>query len=247
MPNLLPDYGWVHPAGRLIWASILTFVGIGFVFALMKPPVLKRPFPTSFGIALYAVIPAVGWVIAGIIPDDASLFDWSLDAVIVDLVLIALVAHTFLMVISRQPRDPSQGATWAECFLGAIGAFALMTLGYAVVPHEWLTYANSYLQWGNNSKYIWRSNQQMLFFPWNWPFDFNFPALRDIVVTVIYIFFLGLNVKLFVMWQDRNKVPTEAPAAGVPERRSRFGRPLRRWGVRAAEARSATAPVGDGS
>jgi hypothetical protein len=230
MPNLLPDWlPWIHPAGRLIWASLITLVGIAFVVALIKPPMLKRPFPTRTGIALFFIIPVVGYIIAILIPDDANIFDWPLDAIIVDIVLLALTAHAMLMVLSRAPRDPNAEVTWVEAFGGAIGVFALMVMAYAVVPHEWLTYANSYLPWGDSTQFIFRSSEKMLWvLPWHWPFDFNYPALRDIVVTGIYIIFLGLNLKLWVMWQKRNEVrEAPQPVEGAPARRSRFGRPLR--------------------
>ena len=74
----------------------------------------------------------------------------------------------------------------------------------------------------------------MLFLPWNWPFHFDFPALRDIIVTMIYVVVVALNVKLFVMWQHRLEVKPEAEPGVEPERRSRFGRPLRRTRATAA-------------
>ena len=187
MPNLLPDWlPWIHPAGRLIWSVIIFTVGIIFVFALMKPPVLKRPFSNAVGYSLFAIVPIVGWIIAGLLPDTANIADWELDAIIVDLVLLILVAHGLLLVVSRTPKPADHKATWVECFLGAVATFALMTLAYGVIPHEWLTYANSYLKWGDTSKFVFRSGQDMLFFPWHWPFNLDYPALRDIVVSMIY-------------------------------------------------------------
>jgi hypothetical protein len=230
MPNLLPDWlPWIHPAGRLIWASLITLVGIAFVVALIKPPRLTRPFSTRTGVAIFFIVPVVGYIIAVLIPADADIANWKLDAIIVDLVLLILTAHAMLMVLSRKPRDPNQETTWTEAFGGALGTFALMALAYAVVPHEWLTYANSYLPWGDSTNFIFRSTDKMLWvLPWHYPFDFNFPALRDIVVTMIYVIFLGINLKLFVMWQKRNEVKAvPEPVEGAPARRSRFGRPLR--------------------
>jgi hypothetical protein len=120
-------------------------------------------------------------------------------------------------------------ATWAECFAGAVGTFALFVVGYAIVPSEWLNYANSYIQWGDNTKFVWKSSQNMLFLPLRWPFSLDFPALRDIVVALIYVVFLGVNLKLLVMWQRRHEVREQAAvaSAAAPDRRSRFGRPLR--------------------
>jgi hypothetical protein len=232
VPNLLPDWlPWIQPAGRLIWSTMLLVVGVVIVMVLMKPPLLKRPFPDRVGYALYVIVPIVAYVIAVLLPDDANLWDWELDAIIVDLVLVFWFVHTVLLVASRKPEPPDRKASWAACYLGAVGTFAVMGLAYAVVPHEWMTYANGYLQWGDTGKFIFQSNQDMLFFPWHWPFNLDYPALRDIVVSGIYVVLLGLNVALFVKWQDRKKVVDAAPAeAATPAKRSRFGRPLRKGG-----------------
>ena len=54
MPNLLPDWlPWIQPAGRLIWSTLMLVVGVLFVLVLMKPPMLKRPFPNGIGYALW--------------------------------------------------------------------------------------------------------------------------------------------------------------------------------------------------
>jgi hypothetical protein len=244
VPNLLPDWlPWIQPAGRLIWSTLLLVVGVVIVMVLMKPPLLTRPFPDRVGYALYAIVPIVAYVIAVLLPDDANLWDWELDAILVNLVLLFWFVHTVLLVASREPKPADEPASWAACYLGAVGVFALMGLAYAVVPHEWMTFANGYLQWGDTGKFIWQSNQDMLFFPWNWPFNFDYPALRDIIVSGIYVVLLGLNVVLFVKWQDRKKVVEPSAAAETaPVKRSRFGRPLRR-----GAGRGVATPVGEGA
>ncbi len=229
MPNLLPDWlPWIQPAGRLIWSSILLVVGISFVVALMKPPKLSRPFPDRIAYAAYPAIVVVGYVVAVVIPADWAIAGWEVDAIIVDLVLIALVAHTHLLVASRTPKPADHKATWAACYLGAVAVFALMALAYGVVPHEWMTFANGYLRWGDTSKFVWQSSQDMLFFPWHWPFNLDYPAVRDIVVSGLYGVLLGANIALFAQWQKRNQVVEAPPADTTPTKRSRFGRPLRR-------------------
>ena len=110
--------------------------------------------------------------------------------------------------------------------LGAVGVFALMTLAYAVIPHEWITFSDKYLQW-DTTKFLVRSGQEILFF--EFPFDINQQAVRDIVATMIYVVFFGLNLALFVMWQKRGESPDAAAADATPT--SRFGRPLRRCGA----------------
>ena len=141
---------------------------------------------------------------------------WSVALLLIGLVIV-------LLLIRRQ--KPDRPATWAECIAGSVGVFAMMTLAYAVIPHEWITFSDKYLQW-DTTVFVFRSHQKMLFFPWNWPFNFDKHNIRDIIVVLIYGIAMALNVALFVMWQKRGQVKEE-PAAEAPKK-SRFGRPLRR-------------------
>jgi hypothetical protein len=104
-----------------------------------------------------------------------------------------------------------------------VGVFAMMTLAYAVIPHEWITFSDKYLQW-NTTKFVVHSGQKVLGV--NFPFDINMQAIRDVIVTGIYLVVFGLNLILFVAWQKRGQEPAEA--AEEAPRKSRFGRPLRR-------------------
>jgi len=229
MPNLLPNWTLTLPwdlgdfntreAGRLIWSIVLLVISVAVVIGLMKAPKLKRPFSTKVGVALFPAIIVGTLVLGKLIP--------SFQRTIILLGFVVLVAHMFLMIGSRKPRDPEEPATWAECFAGAVGVFAIMALAYAIVPHEFLTFANADLEWGDSSKFVFQSGREILgILPVNWPFSMDYPALRDIVVATIYIVFLGVNLKLWVMWQERHKVA--AATDDTPPKRSRFGRPLRK-------------------
>jgi hypothetical protein len=142
---------------------------------------------------------------------------WSVALLVIGLVILAVLMHK---------RSPDKKATWAECMAGAVGVFALMTLAYAVIPHEWITFSDKYLQW-DTTKFVFRSNQDVLGLGIaNWPFTMDKKAVRDIIVVVIYGVLFGLNLYLFVAWQKRGAAA--APAADAPTKTSRFGRPLRR-------------------
>ena len=135
-----------------------------------------------------------------------------------------VIGLIIVFILMRRPK-PDRPTTWAECLAGAVGVFGLMTLGFAVVPHEWITFSDKYLQW-DTTVFVFRNNQKMLFFPWNWPFSFDKHNIRDIIVVVIYGIAIGLNAGLFVAWQKRGEEKPEEEAT-IP-RKSRFGRPLRR-------------------
>jgi len=162
MPNLLPDWHFLRPAGRLIWFSLLLIV-------MMVP------------------------------------------------IVIAL----------RRPK-PDKPTTWAQGMAGAVYVFWLFLLVYAIIPHEFITFADQYLLWGQN-KYVIKSTTAIPFFTaFNWPFSIDMQAVRDVVVVGIYVVFFAANIALFVMWQNR-KVKTEddAEEKTVVVGRSRFGRPLK--------------------
>jgi uncharacterized membrane protein HdeD (DUF308 family) len=241
MPNLLPNWTLTLPwdlgdfntreAGRLIWSIVLLIIGIAIVAALMKQPKLKRPFSTKVGGALFPAIIVGTLLLAKLVP--------SFQRTIILLGFVVLVAHMFLMIGSREARDPEEPATWAECFAGAVGVFALMALGYAIVPSEFLTFANASLEWGDSSKFVFQSGHEIFgVLPVDWPFNFDYPALRDLGVTLIYGVLLVVNLKFFVMWQNRHQVAA-ATDDEAPPKRSRFGRPLRK----AAPQAAVTAPV----
>jgi hypothetical protein len=56
IPNPLPKsliglhFGWMHPAGRLIWATVLLAIGVGVIVVLAKRP--KSPEPATWAQAM---------------------------------------------------------------------------------------------------------------------------------------------------------------------------------------------------
>ena len=68
MPNLLPDWGFFRPNGRLIWFTVITFVMIGIVIWRMRKPKPDRPttwaeamvgavYTFALFLLMYAIIP----------------------------------------------------------------------------------------------------------------------------------------------------------------------------------------------
>jgi hypothetical protein len=147
--------------------------------------------------------------------------------------LVILIGLAIAFYFLRRPK-PDRPATWSECMAGAVGTFALMTLAFAVIPHEWITFSDKYLQW-NTTKFVFQSHQDIFFLPVHWPFSMNAQAIRDTIAVLIYVVFFGLALKLFSEWQKRGTEPAKA-AAPAQSGLSRFGRPLRR-------SRQAPAPV----
>ena len=130
--------------------------------------------------------------------------------------LLCVVSGVIFMRLVRRPK-PELPATWAQSMLGAAAVFALFLLIYGVVPHEWLTWADSSLKL--------REDRLLLD---TGVIDFSGRALRDIVASAIYIIFLGLNTVMWIMWQKRGTAKPKAAAAATPEPAgtSAFSRPV---------------------
>jgi hypothetical protein len=157
-------------------------------------------------------------------------------AFIASLLILGLMVGTVLAVGRR--RTPGTPLTWGEAFVAGTFMFALLFVLYGVVPHYWLAWADSELQWRSDKIGIPLGPLGSLFgvkdnllFPKGVPlpnghFVVTAQVLRDIVAATIYIAGLGLNFGLWLTWQKRGKRPA------VPElETSAYGRPL----IRAAD------------
>jgi hypothetical protein len=134
----------------------------------------------------------------------------------ISLLLTGLAFAAFMRLVKRP--KPELPATWAQSMLGALAVFALFLLVYGVVPHEWLTWADSKL--GLREDKILLDTR---------PIKFSGRALRDIVAATLYIVFLGMNTVMWMMWQKRGTAkPKAAKAAPTPEPAgiSAFSRPV---------------------
>jgi hypothetical protein len=212
MPSLLPDwFAWIRPAGRLIWSLLVTGIGVAFVLALLRPPLERKLVTTRQALAASGTTLVLGLAAAKVLSGIQTLVVWA--------TMGAIVAIALAAVVSRDPRDPDRSTTWVEAMLGALAVFALFTLVYGVIPHEWLTFANSYLN---------MSNDRFVAHPFDHYVKLPYSALRDTGAALIYVVGLGANIVLWIRWQDRLKVkPEAAPAEATVVRTSRFGRPLR--------------------
>ena len=124
-------------------------------------------------------------------------------------------------------RPPGTPLTWGEAFVGGTFVFALMTLAYGIIPHEWLEYADNDLLWRSDKLLVAISSEGLKFgqeaktFGGTGRIIINYQAIRDIIAAGFYIVFLVAHGWLWAVWQKRGRkaeVPVEA--------RSRVGRPV---------------------
>jgi hypothetical protein len=153
------------------------------------------------------------------------------------IVAVAIGIGIVVWVMRRRPVGAP--LTWGEAMLAATFVFFLMFLAYGVVPHQWLNWADSELRWRPDrigipagplsGDFHWGPLQMQghTFWPKGVPlpnghFVITAQTIRDIVATLIYVVFLGVQLLLWSMWQKRGQEkPAELPT-------SPYGRPLLR-------------------
>lgn len=151
--------------------------------------------------------------------------------------LIALgMTIPILIYAKRRPAD--QDPTWGEAMLGATYVFALMFWIYGVVPHQFLVFADSELNWRSDRGLIgprlpW-GEKSIIFengvekevgqgvLAWALPFDLNYRIVRDLIAVHIYVFGLAANMAVWSIWQKRGQ---QLPSTDL-ETSSRYGRPV---------------------
>ena len=143
--------------------------------------------------------------------------------------LLFAIGLAIVGYLTTKPK-PAEPATWAMTVVGAMLAWVLLILGYGTIPHEWLQFAASYLNFGTDT-FALKQNSVI-------PIDVTRQVVSHIVVVGIYGFSLTTNVALFARWQKRpvaEPTATEGEAAPEPaggwlrrrlRRTSAYGRPV---------------------
>jgi hypothetical protein len=138
--------------------------------------------------------------------------------------LFSFIVTTALALASipfgkRRPKGTP--TTWGEAMLGCVYAFFVWFLAFGVVPHQFIDHADKNLGWRKDK--LLNGPFDILKAKVNgghFPFTLSYEALRDIIVVLIHVYFIGLQIFIFVAWQKRgDKVSTEVET-------SSYGRPL---------------------
>jgi hypothetical protein len=144
---------------------------------------------------------------------------------VVAFVLSFAIAILGMLAIHLYGRHRPVGAplSWGEAIAGATFVFFLMFWAYGVVPNQWLQWANNELGWTPAKNFVTVGQWTFINAPIP-PFGINYEKLRDIVVVIIYGFFLTCHVAMFSAWQNRDKrAERRAQRELAP---SAYGRPL---------------------
>jgi hypothetical protein len=136
-------------------------------------------------------------------------------ALIVSLILtFALAGAVFAYGAKRPVGKP---VTWGEALLAGTFIYSLLFLMYGVVPHQWLIYADSELNWRKDAILAGPGSTGFLK---DLPFSITKQTMRDLVVTTIYIVFFAAQIAGWALWQNRGK------SKPIAIETSTYGRPL---------------------
>lgn len=136
--------------------------------------------------------------------------------------LATAMSLAVLPYAKRRPKD--RKASWGECMLGSMYAFATMILAFGIVPDRWIAHCDAELGWGA-TRIVYGPFDLLkptaLGGAWN-PITIPYQAVRDVVVVLLHVWFFGLVIFLWGKWQKRG----DAPPAGIAIETSSYGRPL---------------------
>ena len=135
--------------------------------------------------------------------------------------LVITTAMALIVIPFGKRRPVGTDTTWGEAMIGSVYTFFVMFLAFGVVPHQFIDHADKELGWRKD---------KLLMGPFdilnakanggNFPFTLSYEAVRDILVVVIHVYFIGLMIYMFVWWQKRGE-------RGAKELEvSTYGRPL---------------------
>lgn len=141
------------------------------------------------------------------------------------LILVGIV--TIAMRVGRKRRVGAP-YTWGEAMAAGTFTFLGFFWAYGLVPHLWLTWADSELKWRPDAflfDYPFWGVKLAFFKPQDqggwFPMTVSMQTLRDLLAVLIYIGLLGFNMWLWGWWQNRDK-----QKAGAVVATSDYGRPL---------------------
>ena len=128
---------------------------------------------------------------------------------------------TLAVIPYGKRRAPGRPLSWGEAMIGAAYVFLILFLAFGVVPHQWIDHADKNLGWRKDKPLlgpggILKSKAN----GGSFPFDISYEAVRDIVVVVIHVIYVGLFIYIGSWWQKRGQ------QAAKEIETSTYGRPL---------------------
>lgn len=137
------------------------------------------------------------------------------------VIISVLLIVPFFWYVKRRPVGTP--LTWGEAMAASTYVFFGLFWVYGVVPHQWLTYAESELGMRPDA-YI-AGPSATSGFAQDLPFNVSKETISHIVATLIYGIYLGAHIALWAVWQGRGD-KVERKRKALEEKTTAYGRPL---------------------
>ena len=141
-------------------------------------------------------------------------------AFLFSFVLSSAMALAAIPYAKRRPKGTP--VSWGEAMLASVYVFGVMFVAFGVVPHQWIDHADKDLEW---------SKDKIIYGPFDllkpesrggsFPFDASYEAIRDTVAVILHVWYFGLILFLWKVWQGRGDAKPSTEIAT-----STYGRPL---------------------
>ena len=129
-----------------------------------------------------------------------------------------------LLAIPYAKRRPKgTPVSWGEAMLAAVYVFGVMFIAFGVVPHQWIDHADARPRVDEEQDHL-RALRHLLkpkALGGNFPFTASYEAIRDTIVVVLHVWYFGLILFLWKVWQGRGDTKPSTELAT-----STYGRPL---------------------
>lgn len=173
------------------------------------------------GATLGGLLTIVGLVVLlHVILGDGS-FDGARRLIVASAAQVAVMLVIMRMISRPRPKRP---LTWATAMFGAVLVAGLSLLTMGLVPHEWITFADTEMEWNRRDVIAWQ--------PPLLPFGISRQAVRDIIEAGMYTNSFAAALAFWLMWQRRHEMAEQRAQVRVEERElvpagtSAYGRPL---------------------
>jgi hypothetical protein len=134
--------------------------------------------------------------------------------------LVVTIGLTGGFMAYGRRRPVGSPLTWGEAMAASMVVFFVIFLAYGVVPHQWLAWADNELGWRKDKIFAGPAGVETKSLGFDIPLTITYQTIRDVIAAGIYIVFLGAQIALWSLWQNRGKTkPKEIET-------SAFGRPL---------------------
>lgn len=187
---------------RLVIGSLTILVGVVVsILASVAVHMSQAPEVDVFGNARYAFMPRT-WIVG-------TLFQ----VIALGGVLLAMAGATFGFIHKRP-------LTWARAVFGAVLFSALMVILFAVIPNQFLTLAQSTLEWTPQKVFVTIPRVLVL----NNTVQISYAALKDMISAGYVTTMLIVIAIVMYQIQERAKREVDVPP---PTPVSDYGRPMR--------------------